>query len=258
MFVKTGDALLYSVAFGSPAQPALLAIGGWIGSWELWAEPFARLSQHWHVISYDHRGAGISSAPVDSITHATLVDDVFAIMDAHGIDTCVLAAESAGALTALGAALKQPQRISGLVIIDGAYYGEGGRAASPFAAGLRGAYDATLDAFVNACVPDVGSGHIRSWGRQLLKRAAPEAALALYLMPEGVDLRAQLPSITQSAVILHGADDQVLPVASSEQLARILPNATLQVIPACGHVPTMTHPDVVVDAINTAFLQRRA
>jgi pimeloyl-ACP methyl ester carboxylesterase len=41
---------------------------------------------------------------VESITFKKLVDDVFALLDAYNIEKCVLAAESAGALTALGAA----------------------------------------------------------------------------------------------------------------------------------------------------------
>ena len=39
---------------------------------------------------------------------ARLVDDVFVVLGAYKIDHCILAAESASALTALGAALRLP------------------------------------------------------------------------------------------------------------------------------------------------------
>jgi pimeloyl-ACP methyl ester carboxylesterase len=106
MFVEIEDAKIYTVAFGPAAAPVLLGIGGWIGSWELWAEPFAVLSQHWRTVAYDHRGTGATMAPVESITFERLVYDIFAVMDALKIERCVLAAESAGALTALAAARK--------------------------------------------------------------------------------------------------------------------------------------------------------
>nr|MCU0898845.1 alpha/beta fold hydrolase [Burkholderiales bacterium] len=107
MFIDVGDAKLYATAFGPRTAPAIVAIGGWIGSWELWAEPFSILSERWRTVAYDHRGSGATVAPVESITFANLVTDLFAVLDAHGIETCTLAAESAGAQTALGAALRE-------------------------------------------------------------------------------------------------------------------------------------------------------
>ena len=101
MFVTVGDAQIFTISFGSRALPPIVGIGGWIGSWELWADPFSILSQDWHTIAYDHRGSGATVAPPASITFARLVDDLFAVLDALGVEQCVLAAESSGALTAL-------------------------------------------------------------------------------------------------------------------------------------------------------------
>ncbi len=53
MFVTVGDAQLYAVAFGSPKAPAILGIGGWIGSWELWADPFSLPSERWRTLAFD-------------------------------------------------------------------------------------------------------------------------------------------------------------------------------------------------------------
>ena len=73
MFIPVDDARLYTLAFGPRSAPALLALSGWIGSWEDWAGPLALLSDHLHVISYDHRGSGATVAPVESITFDRLV-----------------------------------------------------------------------------------------------------------------------------------------------------------------------------------------
>lgn len=74
MFVTAGDATIFTIAFGPPAAPTILGIGGWIGSWELWAQPFSQLSASWHTIAYDHRGSGATIAPIASISFDTLVD----------------------------------------------------------------------------------------------------------------------------------------------------------------------------------------
>ena len=102
MFITIDGAKIFTTAFGSPAATCILGIGGWIGNWELWLDPFSILSGAWHTIAYDHRGSGATVAPIESITFERLVDDVFAVLDAYGVERCILAAESAGALTALG------------------------------------------------------------------------------------------------------------------------------------------------------------
>ncbi len=249
MFVTVGNAQLYATSFGRTTAPAIMGIGGWIGNWELWAEPFAILSQNWRTIAYDHRGAGATLAPVESITFETLVSDVVAVLDAYAVEHCVLAAESAGAVTALGAALKYPHRVSGLVIVDGLY----DRATPPekdhFLLGLQRAYATTLDHFVDACIPEPDSDHIKRWGRQILDRASQEAAIALHLSAGQADLRNDLHRITQPTLILHGEADALVPLEDAHRLAQSLPHARLTVLPGAGHVPTMTHPVEVAHAI---------
>ena len=253
MFINVGDAKIYTTAFGSTTSPVIVGIGGWIGSCELWAEPFSILSQSWHTIAYDHRGAGATIAPVESITFNRLVDDVFAVLDAYNVENCVLAAESAGALIALGAALKHPKRITGLVIVDGLYFREAASEKDLFLLGLRRDYSATLDRFIETCVPETNSDHIKRWGRQILDRASQDAAIALYLSAGEIDLRNELNRISQPTLILHGEADGIVPVEGAHRLAEILPHAGLSVLPGAGHVPTMTRPYEVTREIMNFF-----
>ncbi len=253
MFITVGNAKIYATSFGSTTAPAILGIGGWIGSWELWAEPFAILSQNWRTIAYDHRGAGATIAPVESITFDRLVDDVFAVLDSMGVEHCVLAAESAGALTALGAALRTPHRITGLVIVDGLYYRKTPPEKDSFLLGLRQAYSATLDRFVEACVPEPDSDHIKRWGRQIIDRASQDAAIALHLAASQTDLRNDLKLITQPTLILHGEADVLVSVEEARQLAKTMPNTKLTILPGAGHVPTMTRPHEVAHEIMSFF-----
>jgi pimeloyl-ACP methyl ester carboxylesterase len=253
MFISIDEAKIFSTAFGSPTAPCILGIGGWIGNWELWADPFSILSEAWRTIAYDHRGSGATVTPIESITFEHLIDDVFAVLDAYEVERCVLAAESAGALTALGAALKHPERISGLVIVDGLTFSEPIGDDDPFLNGLIAHYPQTIDRFVETCVPEADSDHLKRWGRQILDRASPAAAIALYRLTGTIDLRADLPRITQSTLILHGSADALVPVEAAQWLARTLPNAKLTVIDGAGHVPTVTRPQEVAQAIQAYF-----
>ena len=189
---------------------------------------------------------------MESITFERLVDDVFAVLDALGIERCVLAAESAGTQTALAAAHRQPQRITGLVIAAGLSHRspvEG----DPFLAGLQHAYSQTLDRFVAACVPESDSDHIKRWGRQILDRSSQAAAIALYRTASEVDLRPLLPDIRQPALLLHGAADAIAPAAEAQRLAEALPNATFKLLPGVGHTPTLTRPLEVAEEIARFF-----
>ncbi len=253
MFISVGTAKICATSFGSVDRPAVLGVGGWTGSWELWAEPFSILSQRWRTIAYDHRGAGVTMAPVESITHDRLVDDVFAVMDAYQVKRCVLAAESAGALTALGAALRHPERVAGLVLVDAMFYRAPTAEESPFVIGLRTHYEETLRRFVAACVPEADSEHLKAWGIKILSRATPAEAIALFNAATGVDLRGDLARITQPALIFHGQRDTIVALDEARRLASALPNATLTVIPDAGHVPTVTRPGQIAEGM-TRFL----
>ncbi|MCO5188246.1 MAG: alpha/beta hydrolase [Anaerolineae bacterium] len=116
MFIDHDGITLFTTSFGRKDAPPLLALSGWIGTWEDWVDTFSVLSEgDWRLIGYDHRGSGATIAPVASITFDKLVDDVFAVLDAYGIERCVLAAMSLGTAVALAAIQRQIERFSGLV-----------------------------------------------------------------------------------------------------------------------------------------------
>jgi pimeloyl-ACP methyl ester carboxylesterase len=257
MFVEVPGAKLFAVRSGPAHGTAIMAIGGWIGSSELWLQPLADLSDSYVTLTYDHRGSGLSICDPHSITFENLVSDARAVAAAFGVTRCVLAAESAGAQTALALAARHPDLVSHLVIVDGMYSRGVAVENDPFLQGLRAAYAATLERFVQLCIPEPDAEPIKAWGRKILARADPGAAIALRLVGSLTDVTAELRRVTQPALVLHGDLDKIVPLESGQALAASLPDAELQVLQGCGHVPTLTQPRQVAGAIR-AFLQRRA
>lgn len=252
MYIQHGDAQFYTVAFGDSPR-SILAMGGWAGSWEVWTETFVYLSKTWRTIAFDHRGAGATLAPTASITVETMVKDVFIILDTLGIDRCVLAAESAGGIIALLAALQQPQRFSGLVLVDSPYYRPMPSGEDPFITALKRDFNATIGWFVDTCVPEADSDAIRHWGRQILARSPQASAIQLYECMFGVDLRTQVSQITQPTLILQGDADAFVTVEQAKWLASHIPTSHLHVFKGAGHVPTVTRPQEVANEINQYF-----
>lgn len=252
MFIHRPDAQLFAVSFGS-ASPTLLAFGGWVGSWELWLEPFRSLSETWRVVAFDHRGSGATITGTEHITFEAMVEDVVAVADAFEIERCVLAAESAGVAVALQAALRYSDRFTGLVSVAGLYRRTPREHGDPFVMGLQKDFNRTLEAFVEACVPEPESEAIRRWGRQIVGRTSREDGIRLYETLEGIDLRADIPGIQQRTLVMHGTADRIQPIEESRWLAAHLPVSRLIELEGAGHVPTMTRGAEVASAINAYF-----
>lgn len=223
----------------------------------MWQEPLAILSDDYVAVSYDHRGTGVSVSSADAITFDNLVADALAVLDAHGVDQCVLAAESAGAQTALAVAARYPERVTHLVIVDGMYSRGVAVDDDPFLQGLRSNYRATIERFVQLCVPEPDSEHIKEWGRKLLARASPEAAIALRIVGAETDVADDIARVSQPALVLHGALDKIVPLDRARELVKALSKAELAILDDAGHVPTLTRPIEVANAIRS-FLRSAA
>jgi pimeloyl-ACP methyl ester carboxylesterase len=59
----------------------------------------------------------------------------------------------------------------------------------------------------------------------------------------------RLPEIAIPNLILHGDDDQLLPVAIAERAHILIPNSRLEIIPDCGHLAPLEQPEAVNRAL---------
>ena len=253
MFLDVNDVRLHTVVFGDGPR-TLVAVGGWTGSWEVWEEPIAQLTARgWRCVAYDHRGSGESPVDPALISVEALVDDVIGVLEAVGVERCILAGESQGGAIAQYAAVRSPARFDGLVLSAPARTGRSERTGG-FADACRSDYPAAVDQFVSACFPEPDSGHIKRWATNVLLRAEPEQAARMIEM-WGDESVAELDptQIDTPTLILHGTADAIVPIEASRQLVELLPNAELLELEGSGHVPTMTHPNDVVDAILGRF-----
>ena len=254
MFLNVNDVRLHVVSFGTGSR-TILAVGGWTGSWEMWEEPLSLLSaDDWRCVAFDHRGSGESPVHPELITVQNMVEDIVGVLDQLAIETCVLAGESSGGAIVQLAAAQFPNRITGLILVDSASTDRAELAPSAFASACRNNYPAAVTAFVDRCVPESDSDHIRRWGRNLLMRAEPEQAARLIEMWQDHDVPTiDKRRITQPTLIIHGSDDVIVPVEASRALKELIPNSELVELNGCGHVPTMTRPREVYEAISKYF-----
>lgn len=245
MLVPVGDHHLFTVDLGRGTP--LLLHDGWVASWQLWLPLIERLQDDWRCIALDHRGTGASTLPADSISAEALVDDVFRVLDAYGIERAVIAGESMGALVCLQAVLRDPSRFLGLVTVGGLPRGFPVRPDA--AAAMRTDWPAYVAAFVDACLPEPDADPLHRFSAGTLLPAGPEAAIRMSTAHAAV--APDLSAVTVPSLVLHGALDTVAPPTLAHQLADGLPGAELVVLDDAGHVPIVTRPDAVATAIRT-------
>ncbi|MEU6573112.1 SDR family oxidoreductase [Streptomyces sp. NPDC046805] len=87
--VRTGGVELCVAELGDPKQPTVVLVHGYPDSKEVWSEVAVRLADRFHVVLYDVRGHGRSTAPHPlrgGFTLAKLTDDFLAVVDAVSPD----------------------------------------------------------------------------------------------------------------------------------------------------------------------------
>ena len=87
--MRTGGVELCVAELGDPARPTVVLVHGYPDTKEVWSEVAARLAERFHVVLYDVRGHGRSTAPQPlrgGFTLEKLTDDFLAVADAVSPD----------------------------------------------------------------------------------------------------------------------------------------------------------------------------
>ncbi|ANN18820.1 alpha/beta hydrolase [Amycolatopsis orientalis] len=106
-----------SVATAGTGPPVVL-LHGFPHTWQLWREVIGPLAMRHRVIAPDLRGFGASTRAVDGYDAGTLAADLEGILDALGEPTAAVVAIDAGVPAATLLALRRPDRVRRLVVME--------------------------------------------------------------------------------------------------------------------------------------------
>ncbi len=259
-------------------RPALVLLHGFAASTYSWREVMAPLAERYTVIAFDRPAFGLTERPLpgtwtdqNPYRFDAQVALVVGLLDELGVDQAVLVGNSAGGTLAVATALRHPDRVSALVLVDPAVYVRGGRFPdwmhSILASPQMRWYGPLL---LRAVVPVWGEGFGRSawhdpagltpavWAgytKPLRAENWDRAFWELLLVSEVPDLATRLDQVRWPTLVITGDDDRIVPTDQSVRLAAELPNAKLVVIPHCGHVPQEECPAAFLEAVK-GFLAR--
>lgn len=242
---------LYWEEHGPPDGPAVILSPGLGGSAAYWAPNLAALSERHRVILYDHRGTGRSDRALQAdLDVDDMADDVLALLDGLGLERASLVGHAAGGVIGLSIALRQPQRLASLVVVNGF-----ARADPHFLRCMETrltllAHSGVV-AFVRAQPLFLYPARWISENRARLE--AEEAGhVAHFQGPANVEARIRalasfdiadrLDRIETPVLLIAAEDDMLVPDLCSEQLERGLPHARLERMRG-GHACNVTAPD---------------
>ena len=119
LMIPAADTRLYAID-APGGTPALLFLSGGFGTVQNWSRVIRRLDGKYRTVRFDARARGKSGKSADYSAGAA-VDDIGRVIDATGIERPILVGWSYGATIAVRYAARHPERVGGLVLIDGAY-----------------------------------------------------------------------------------------------------------------------------------------
>ncbi|MFV9456159.1 alpha/beta fold hydrolase [Rhodococcus sp. NM-2] len=224
--------------------------GPGVTAWANWRTTIPVLAENFRVIAPDILGFGYTERP-DGVEYnsATWTDHLIGFLDALGLDRVSIVGNSFGGSLALRIATEHPERVDRLVLMGSVgvpfEITDGLDAVWGFEPSLPGmrelldifAYDRSL---VNDELAELRLAAATRPGVQ-------EAFSAMFPAPrqQGVDEMAVdetlIAGLENETLIVHGRDDQVIPLSNSLRLLELITNSQLHVFGRCGHWVQIEH-----------------
>jgi proline iminopeptidase len=270
--MQVRDVPLFVEVVGSGSPVALLHGGPGADHWSM--RPFRRLADRHTTVFYDHRCNGRSGGEVSSMTWDNLTADADALREALGFERWAMLGHSFGGHVALEYALRYPDRLSHLVLLDTAGEARWARDVAPDLLAARGFPRDKVELvrrwfrgdfepkemlrILMRIGPAYYSGPSR-WlvVRELLEggwrgRTRPEALIEAgkVLMP-GWTVMDRLHELSVPTLVVAGVDDFLFPPECQEQLAAAIPGARLELVEGAGHNAHSEQPRVTLGLVRS-------
>lgn len=223
---------------------------------------YRRMASFCRLIRFDHRGMGMSSRiGADKITPGCWAEDVVTVLDALEVEHATVFASGFTSMSALTLAAGHPDRVSGLVIVNGSAralqapdYEWGAResTASTYTtvATQPDAVDRGFDV-LEVIAPSLARDRaFRAWWDAAGNRAAsPSMARRSSQALVEADVRASLPLITAPTLVIHRTDSAFVPIGHGRYLAEHIQGAKFVELPGADTLYWVGDSTRIIDEI---------
>jgi 3-oxoadipate enol-lactonase len=213
-----------------------------------------QLSRAFRVIVPELPGFGRSQTVAGGL--AAVADRMAeAVRDGAGGQEAIVLGNGYGGFVALQMAIRHPAIATRLILADcGAAFSEDGRQAfrtMAAASQTKGLSAITDVAMRRLFAPEFQAQHpdLMRDRREAFLKTDPEVFRAACDALASLDLRPDVVTVKVPVLVLVGEHDEATPPAMSHELAELLPQAHLEIIAGCAHVPQLQSPRAFLEVI---------
>jgi pimeloyl-ACP methyl ester carboxylesterase len=240
--LRIGDRNMRVRDEGESKRPPLVCVHGAGSSSVVWMEVVRRLSPSRRVVAPDLPGHGQSDRwnPPDDVSVAMYRDAVGTVCAQLKIERAVLMGHSMGALIALDAAAAWPERVAGLILVNG---GLRLPVAPEIFVKLTGDFT-RFGKWLSRVVwsPSTPRDVIERWGT-IAFTADQEITLADFRAVDRYDGTPLATRVRAPTLVLGGADDLMTPPRLTTELAAAISGARAVVVPDAAHMLAQEQPE---------------
>ena len=264
-FITTRDGtnIFYKDWGPKDAQPIVFHHGWPLSSADWDAQMLFFLQEGYRVIAMDRRGHGRSDQTYSGNNMDTYATDVFDVAEALDLQNAVhIGHSTGGGVVARYVAISAPERVSKAVLLGAVTPLMAKTDSNPDGIPVE-VFDGFREALVNnraqffLDIPsgpfygfnregaEVSEGLIRNWWRQGMVGGAKAQYDSIKAFSE-TDFSEDLKSIEQPVLVMHGEDDQIVPVDNTAREAiKLLQNGEIITYEGLSHGLFATHPDII-------------
>lgn len=259
-FVTTDDGAKIHFHDTGGDGPAVVLLHGIFVDADIWEPQAKSLAPDYRVISVDVRGHGLTEDPGEPFDYWRLAQDCWAVVDHLEIDRIVAGGLFQGGWIAMRMALRNPNRVRGLVLIGTRADAYDDFERVGYEQIIMGAWilgDGPLEVVAQPIAvqmiggtPEQRAPWMSKWNASDRRRLR----LAGRALMDREGIEHMIGDITVPALLIHGISDQVYTRSRTEELASQLGGSTqVESINAIGaaHTPTYTHPELTDPLIRT-------
>ena len=221
------------------------------------------LADRYHVIVPDLRGHGATDAPEGIYEMADHAGDVLALLDTLRIARAAIVGLSMGGYISLQLLTQAQERLTAAVLADKMGRADTAERKQARAAqadvirndGLAAFAEQVLPRMFARSVPHERPALVERF-RQTILSQRPEAVVSALLgLAARPDMIGPLHQVHVPTLVLVGAEDMATTPEHAHELASVIPDATLVVLPGAGHMSNWEDTDGFNTAVRT-FLDR--